>query len=157
MKGFRPGKEPKQLKKRAAKAQLGTNASWAQKATVDAIAGRSPQEVRAMIQRWSLGLMVGGVALLVGGFFLYGVSVPGGIAVHVLAAAAFFLTYRVRKSARGLEEMAGTLLLVLALTVPAEAQDRFGAAVALPSPRRSGRPQARCGDRPGRGRRLPAG
>jgi hypothetical protein len=108
-KGFRPGKEPAHLKKRMAQAQLPTNASWAQKQAVDAVAGKSPQEVQGMIRRWSMGLFTGAALLGVGGFFLYGYSMAAGVAVHVLTALALFLGYRVRKSGQGLVDMAGAL------------------------------------------------
>lgn len=109
VRGFRPGKEPAHLKKRRAKSQLGADASWAQKKAVDAVAGRTPQEVRAMVRKWSLVLMAAALLLAVAAVFLYGWSVPGGIAVHVVSAALLFLGYRVRKSGEGLAEMAGSL------------------------------------------------
>ncbi len=109
IKGFRPGKAPAQLKKKRAKAQLGKDASWAEKQTVEAVAGRSPDEVRAMVKKWTLGLTTGGVLLAVGGVFLYGWSMVAGIVVHVLAAGLLFLGYRIRKQGAALEEMAGRL------------------------------------------------
>ena len=109
MKGFRPGKEPPHLKRQRAKAQLGKDASWAQKQTVDAIAGRSPQEVQKMVQRWSAGLLAGGVLLAIGGLFLYGWAVAAGVVVHVVAAVLLFFGFRIRKQGQGLVEMAGSL------------------------------------------------
>lgn len=109
VKGFRPGKEPPHLKRKMAKAQLGKDASWAQKQTVEAIAGRSPAEVRAMVRRWSLGLGAAGVVLIVLGFVLYGWSWPVGAVVQVVAVVALFLAFRVRKQGPGLEEMADSL------------------------------------------------
>ena len=47
IKGFRPGREPAYLKKQRAKARLGSDASWLQKQTVEAITGRNPREVLA--------------------------------------------------------------------------------------------------------------
>ncbi len=108
-KGFRPGKEPAHLKKRRAKAQLGSDASWAQKQTVDAIAGRSPQEVESMVRRWS-AVLFGGAALLgVGGAFLYAWAIPAGIIAHVVTAGLLFLGYRLRKSGQGWIDMARSL------------------------------------------------
>jgi len=107
--GFRPGKEPAHLKKQRAKAQLGKDASWAQKQTVDAIAGRSPQEVRKMVQKWSGGLIAGALLLTVVGAFLYRWAVPAGIAVHVVVVGLLFLAYRLRKQGAGLVEMADSL------------------------------------------------
>jgi hypothetical protein len=109
IKGFRPGKAPPQLKKQRAKAQLGGDASWAQKQTVEAVAGKSPQEVRAMVRRWSIGLGLAGGALLVLGAFLYTWTVVAGVAVHALAAVALFLAWRVRKQGPGLEQVAQSL------------------------------------------------
>lgn len=109
MKGFRPGKEPAHLKKQRAKAQLGKDASWAQKWTVEAIAGRSPGEVRKMIRRWSLGLITGGLLLAVAGVFLYGWSVVGGVVVHLVSVALLLLGYRVRKQGGALVEMADSM------------------------------------------------
>lgn len=109
MKGFRPGKEPVGLKKQRAKAELGKDASWAQKRAVDAIAGRSPQEVRKTVQTWSRGLIAGGVLLAIVGVFLYSWAVPAGVAVHVVSAGLLFLGYRIGKQGAGLADMAGTL------------------------------------------------
>lgn len=109
VKGFRPGKEPVHLKRQQAKAQLGKDASWAQKQTVDAIAGRSRSEVQAMVRRWSLGMGAGGVLLVVLAFFLYQWFWPAGAVVLVLAGVLFFLAYRIRKQGPGLEEMADSL------------------------------------------------
>ena len=109
MKGFRPGKEPPQLRKRRAKAEPGSDASWAQKAAVDAVAGRTPQKVRAMVRRWSLWLTVGGVATAIGGLFLYGWSLAAGVVVHVVSALFFLVAFRVRRSGTALEEMSGRI------------------------------------------------
>ena len=95
IKGFRPGKEPAHLKKQRAKAQLGSNATWSQKQTVEALAGRSPQEVQQMVRNWTLGLMIG--------------VVVAGVIVHVLAATLLFLAYRLRKQSSGLVEMSKAL------------------------------------------------
>lgn len=109
VKGFRPGKEPVDLKRKMAKARLGKDASWAQKQTVEAIAGRSPAEVRTMVKRWSLGLGAVGLILIVLGFFLYGWFWPAGALVQVLAGVALFLAFRIRKQGPGLAEMADSL------------------------------------------------
>lgn len=109
MKGFRPGKEPPHLKKQRAKAELGADASWAQKQAVDAVAGRTPKEVQAMVRRWSLGLFAAGGILGIGGFFLYGVALPAGIAAHVVAVVLLVIGYRFKKSGQGLADLAGSL------------------------------------------------
>ena len=109
VKGFRPGKAPAHLRKQRAKAQLGRDASWAQKQAVDAIAGRSPQEVRKMVQMWSRGLFAGALLLAVVGAFLTGWAIPAGVAAYVVAAVLLFLGYRLRKQGEGLVDMAGNL------------------------------------------------
>lgn len=109
VKGFRPGKEPAQLRKQRARAELGKNASWAQKRTVEAIAGRTPEEVRAMVRTWSRGLMSGGALLAIGGVFLYGPALWVGAVAHLVAAAFLFLGYRLGKQGAGLAEMAKNL------------------------------------------------
>ena len=109
MKGFRPGKEPAHLKKQRAKAQLGKDASWSQKRAVDAIAGRSPQEVHKMVQGWSRGLIAGALVLAIVGAFLYSWAVPAGVAVHVVSAGLLLLGYRIGKQGAGLADMADTL------------------------------------------------
>jgi len=109
IKGFRPGKAPPQLKKQRAKAQLGNDATWAQKQTVEAVAGKSPEQVRAMVRKWTISLGVAGVVLLALGAFLYTVAVVAGVAVHVLAAAVLFLAWRVSRQGPGLEQIAQSL------------------------------------------------
>lgn len=109
VKGFRPGKEPTRLKKQRAKAQLGKDATWAQKQTVEAVAGRSPEEVRAMVRKWSLGATLAAVILGLLGIFLFTWSPVVGVVVLVLAAAFGFLAYRIRKQGPGLEGMAESL------------------------------------------------
>lgn len=108
-KGFRPGKQPAHLKKQRAKARLGKDASWAQKQAVDAIAGRSPQEVRKMVQAWSRKLIAAALLLGIVGVFLYGWAVPAGVAVHVVSVGLLFLGYRLKKQGAGLVHMAETL------------------------------------------------
>ncbi len=109
MKGFRPGKEPAHLKKQMAKARLGSDASWLQKQTVEAVAGRSPQDVRTMVRKWRVGLVAGAVLLAVLGVFLYAWSLTAGVVVHVLSAGLLFLAYRLRKHGQGLAELEQSL------------------------------------------------
>ena len=97
IKGFRPGKEPPELRRRQARESLGPNASWAQKQMVDLIGERRPDEVAAMVRRWSLGLAALGACLVLGGVFLYAWSTVAGISVHIVAAALFFLAFRVNR------------------------------------------------------------
>lgn len=109
VKGFRPGKEPAHLKKQRAKAQLPRDASWAQKQAVEAVAGRSPQEVEALVRKWTLGVLAAAVLLAVAGALLYAWSMVAGIVAHALALALFFLGFRLRKHGQGLVEMAKSL------------------------------------------------
>jgi len=109
IKGFRPGKAPVHLKKQRAKAELGRDASWAQKQAIDAVAGRSPQEVEAMVRRWSLAALVTAVVLLVAGLGLYVWSVVAGIVVHVVALVLLFLGIRLRRYGQGLVDIAKSM------------------------------------------------
>lgn len=109
IKGFRPGKAPAHLKKQMAKAQLPSDASWAQKQAVEAVAGRSPQEVQAMVRKWTIGATVLVVLLAVAGAVLYAWSVVAGVVVHVLALGLLILVLRMRKQTDGLVEMARQL------------------------------------------------
>lgn len=109
VKGFRPGKAPVHLKKQRARAQLGKDASWVQKQAVEAVAGRSPQDVQKMMKTWGLGLIAGALLFAVGGVFLYAWASVAGIVVHVISAILFFLAYRVRKHGSGMVEMAEAL------------------------------------------------
>ncbi len=106
VKGFRPGKEPPHLQKQQAKAQLGKDATWSQKQTVEALAGRSPEEVQTMVGRWALGLLVAAVTLGVLGVVLYRWSIIAAVVVHVLAVAAVFLWYRLRRQREQFVKMA---------------------------------------------------
>jgi hypothetical protein len=109
VKGFRPGKEPAHIKKRIAKAQLGSDATWAQKKAVEAFAGRSPKEVERIVRRWILALAAGAAVLGALGVFLYRWSVIAGAGVHVVTAVLFFLAYRLRKQMPGLVGMADSI------------------------------------------------
>jgi Flp pilus assembly protein TadB len=106
IRGFRPGKEPAQLRKQRAKQQLGPDANWAQKRLVDALADRSPDEARAMMRRWRIALLVAVMVLAVLGALLYGWSIIAGIVVHVLAAGLFLFWIQLRRKRRDFETMA---------------------------------------------------
>lgn len=105
MKGFRPGKEPPELRKRRAKQQFG-DVNPAQERLIEAFAGRTPEEARAMMRRWRIGLLVAGIALSILGVVLYGWSIVAGVIVHILAAIAFFLWMRLHRQRGDLEAMA---------------------------------------------------
>ena len=76
---------------------------------MEAVAGRSPAEVRAMVRKWSLGLTVGAVLLAVLGTVLLVWSVAAGVVVLVFFVVLAFLSYRVRKQGSGLVDMAESL------------------------------------------------
>jgi Flp pilus assembly protein TadB len=105
IKGFRPGKEPPHLKKQRARQQFG-EVNSAQERLIEMFAERSPDESRAMLRRWRLGLLVAAIALAVIGVALYAWSVIAGIVVHVLAAIAFVLWWQLHRQREGLEAMA---------------------------------------------------
>jgi hypothetical protein len=109
MKGFRPGKEPAHLKKRRAKAQLGSDASWFQKQAVEAIAGRRPTEVQALVRKWTIGSFAVAVLLALLGLFLYAWVPIVGVVVHVVTVVLLVLAYRIWKQGPGLVSMAESL------------------------------------------------
>jgi Flp pilus assembly protein TadB len=106
IRGFRPGKEPPQLRKQRAREQLPEDANWAQKRLVETMAGQSPEETRAMMRRWRVGVLAITIVLAVLGAVLYLWSVVAGIVVHILAVAAFFLWFRLQRQRRDFEAMA---------------------------------------------------
>lgn len=105
MKGFRPGKEPPQLKKRRAKQQFG-EVNAAQERLIEVFAERTPEESRGLMRRWRIGLLIGAVVLAVLGAVLYGWSMIAAVIVHVLAAIAFFLWWRLHRQRDDLAAMA---------------------------------------------------
>lgn len=109
IKGFRPGKEPPQLRKKRARAQLGKDASWAQKQVVEAVGDKSPEEVQALMNRWTTILFIVTLALLGGGLLLYMWSIIAGVVVHLLTLGAAFLWFRVRGQRNQLVAMAESM------------------------------------------------
>jgi Flp pilus assembly protein TadB len=103
--GFRPGKEPPQLRKRKAMEQYG-DVGWAQERLIAAFAERSPAESRRLIRRWTLALLAVGIVLAVIGALLYLWSLIAGAVVHVVAAVVLVLWWRVHRQREGLETMA---------------------------------------------------
>lgn len=85
------------MRKRRAKARLGDDASWAQKKMIDAVGDQTPQEVRAMVTRWTRILLAVALVLAVGGAFLYRWSWVAGVAAHALALGAGFFWFRFRR------------------------------------------------------------
>lgn len=105
IKGFRPGKEPPQLRKRRAKETFG-EVNAAQERLIEMFAERSPEEARGLVRRWKIGLLVGGIALAIIGAFLYGWSVIAGVIVHVLAVVGLVVWWRLHRQSEALEAMA---------------------------------------------------
>jgi hypothetical protein len=88
---------------------LGSDASWLQKQTVEAIAGRSPGEVGAMVRRWSLALIAGAVVHALLGALLFAWNLVAGVIVVVLSVVLLFLAYRLRNQGSGLVDVAQSL------------------------------------------------
>jgi Flp pilus assembly protein TadB len=105
VKGFRPGKEPPQLRKQRAKQQFG-EMNTAQERLVEFFAERSPEEARTLMGRWRLALLLGAILLGVAGAALYTWSTVAGIIVHVLAVIVLVLWWQIRRQREALETMA---------------------------------------------------
>ncbi len=104
-KGFRPGKEPPQLRKRAVKQQFG-EMNAAQERMLDLFADRSPAESKKMLGRWRLWTFLGGAVLSVLSVLAWSWHWIAGVVVGLLAAAVFFLHLRLRSQRASLEAMA---------------------------------------------------
>ncbi|MEX0891935.1 MAG: hypothetical protein WEB88_07155 [Gemmatimonadota bacterium] len=108
MKGFRPGKEPPQLRKQRAKQQFG-QVSATQERLIEMFAERTPAESRALIRTWTLGLLGAALVLVVLGAVLYVWSLVAGVIVHVLAAVALFFWWRLHRQREAFAAMADTV------------------------------------------------
>jgi Flp pilus assembly protein TadB len=108
VKGFRPGKEPPQLRKQAVRQQMGEMTA-AQNRLADIFTSRSPAEGRALMRRWRIGMLVGGVVLLVGGVLLYAWSLVAAVVVQGLALVPLFLAWRLTRQKASLDAMADAL------------------------------------------------
>lgn len=104
VKGFRPGKEPPQIRARRAKEQFG-EVSRSQKRLIELLAQRSPEEGKKMLRRWRLGLLVGGILLAIAGGLLFTWSMIAGAVVVVLALVPLFLWWRMWKQRDAYEAM----------------------------------------------------
>lgn len=105
VKGFRPGKEPPQLKKQRAKQRFG-DVSASQERLIELFAERTPEESRTLMRRWRIALLAGAVALAIVGALLYGWSVIAGLIVHGLAVGTLFFWWRLHRQRDDLEAMA---------------------------------------------------
>jgi hypothetical protein len=105
VKGFRAGKQPKSLSKKALKQQM-PEMNRAQEKLVDMFADRTPAEGRKLIAGWQRTSLVAGILLSVLTVFAWMWSWIAGIGVGLLAAAAFFVHFQVRSQRAQLEQMA---------------------------------------------------
>ena len=108
MKGFRPGKEPPQLKKQRAKQQFG-ELSGTQERLVELFAERTPEESRALIDRWLLVLLLSAIGLAVVAGALAFWSVVAAVIAGVLALVLLVLWWRLRGQRDAFVEMAETV------------------------------------------------
>lgn len=104
IKGFRPGKEPPQIRKQRAKQQFG-EVSGSQEQLIEMLAERSPEEARNLLRRWRIGLLAAGIILALFGGLLFLWSMVAGIVVEVLAIIALVLWWRIRGQRDALEAM----------------------------------------------------
>lgn len=111
MKGFRPGKEPPELRKAHAKKQFG-DMNAAQERMVELFAERSPEESRKLISRWKTGAFIAGVVLSVLAVLAWMWTWVAGAIVGVLAGIIFFVYLRLRSQTAQLEQMADTVAQV---------------------------------------------
>lgn len=105
VKGFRPGKEPPEIRKQRAKQQFG-DVNAAQERLIEVFAERSPEESRALMRRWRLGLLIAAGVLAILGALLYGWSLIAGVVVHVLALLVLVIWFQLHRQREGLESMA---------------------------------------------------
>jgi hypothetical protein len=105
IKGFRPGREPPELRKRRAQEQFG-DLTGAQKRLVEVFSSRTPEEARALIDRWTAGLLVAAVVLLAGAVALFFWSTVAGAIVAALGGLVLVLWWRIRSQREALETMA---------------------------------------------------
>lgn len=104
VKGFRPGKEPPELRKQRARQQFG-DVSGTQQQLIELFAERTPEESRALIRRWTLGLLIGAIVLGVLAAALFAWSAVAGVIVGILALVLLVLWWRLRSQRADLEVM----------------------------------------------------
>ena len=108
VKGFRPGKEPPQLKKQRAKEQYG-DVTGTQERLIELFAERTPEESRALIRAWVRGLLGAAIALVVAAAVLALWSTVAAIIVGVIAGVVLFLWWRLHRQREAFEAMADTV------------------------------------------------
>lgn len=105
VKGFRPGREPPQVRKQQAKRQFG-KVDARQERLIEMFAERSPTESRQLMRRWRAGLLTGTILLGILGALLYNWSVVAGVASHIAAGVVLFFWWRLYRQRDALEAMA---------------------------------------------------
>lgn len=105
IRGFRPGKEPEKLRKQQAKQQFG-ELSPTQERLVELFAERTPEQARALVRRWALGLLITAIVLTVLAAALFLWSWVAGAIAGVLALVVFFLWWRLQRQREALGAMA---------------------------------------------------
>lgn len=105
IKGFRPGKEPPELRKRQARQQFG-EMSAAQQRLVEMLAERTPEEARALLRRQRIILLASGIALSVLAVALSLWSIWVAVIAAIVAAVVFFLWARLHRQRESYEAMA---------------------------------------------------
>lgn len=105
IKGFRPGKEPPELRKLRAREQFG-EMSAAQRRLVDLLAERTPEQARGLLRRWRIMLLAGGGVLTVLAVVLAFRSIMAAAVAAFLAAILFVLWARLHRQRASFEAMA---------------------------------------------------
>lgn len=105
VKGFRAGKQPRSLSKKALKQQM-PEMNAAQEKLVDLFADKTPEQSKKMIAGWHSTTLIVGAVLSVLAVLAWMWTWIAGTAVAVLAAVAFFVHFQVRSQRAQLEQMA---------------------------------------------------
>jgi len=105
VKGFRPGKAPKKLKKKLMKQAL-PEMTATQQRMFDLFVERTPAESKKLIGRWLLGTLIGAIALTLLSLLAWQWSWIAGIPLTLAAGFTFFSHIRLRSQRAQLEEMA---------------------------------------------------
>lgn len=105
VKGFRPGKEPPQLRKQAMRQQFG-DLNPAQKRMLELFSDRTPQESRALLARWRLMSLGVTVLLLILAAVAWMWTPIAGVVVGIAAVVAGMIHVRLRMQRAALESMA---------------------------------------------------